>query len=360
MHTYTCNICTFKTNHKNNYANHIKTNKHILKHKLHTQSDSKEMHDYKLINEHVVIEVSPNDNEVSNNLVTPLVTKNKYICEKCSNKFNDRSNLYRHKKKHCKGKHIVSSENNNEPLGELQNHIKSIGGLRDDLKYSLLNVLQEANTQTVLNSQYTYGNNNQSNNNINCNNNSNNNSNNNINNNNNNNISQSIVVNQFGKDDWSHVTDDQMFDMLKRPYSMISEAFKVVNLNNDVPQNHNVMALNKRDGRVKVMEPDGWFSKPKNDVLRDIVDEKYYTMDTFYNNMKDNKPEILKANMREDEIAAYDKFAKEFDNETNEENVNNPNMQPKMNQFKEDCFYSLNDFIYNLRIKRKMERKNAL
>jgi len=61
--------------------------------------------------------------------------------------------------------------------------------------------------------------------------------------------------------------------------------------------------------------------------------------------------------MRPHEIAAYDKFAKAFDDETSIENVNNPDNQPMMNHFRGDCFYSLTDFIFNLRLKRRQEKE---
>jgi len=56
----------------------------------------------------------------------------------------------------------------------------------------------------------------------------------------------------------------------------------MVNLNPNIPQNHNIMMSNKRDGRVRIKELLGWFSKPKDDTFTEVVDEKYYTLDFLF------------------------------------------------------------------------------
>ena len=366
MSNYTCDCCKYETKLKFNYNKHLCTKKHMLLTKNVNNGINVITDDKHVITDdkHVITNddnVITNDNNVitnDNNVITDITNDIKYYnCPNCDIKFTNRFNLSRHKKKYCKGKQLTFNGTPDNDIIQLEGQIKKLG-IKDDVKDSLLNVLNEAHTQNILNSPQALTTSESHNNN------SLNNSHNHLNNcgnnnNSNNNVNQSIVVNQFGKEDWSHVTNKNMFDMLKHPRTMIVEAFKMVNLNPDVPQNHNVMVTNKRDDRVKVKEPLGWFSKPKDDTLTTIVDEKYYTLDSFYNDMKNNHPEILKANMRPDEIAAYDKFVLEFDAETNEHNVNNPEMQPMMNQFRGDCFYSLTDFIFNLRLKRKEEKAAA-
>lgn len=365
MSFYTCNACSYETSSKYNFEKHINTQKH----KNFTQNkgvirDS----DHKHIKP-VTSVITKKGLLVTDSLGLTITRKTPYICSECTKEFSNQSNYNRHKKKYCMGKSIVSGVNSNMrdiELVDLEGKLNDMG-LGEDVKQSLLTVLNSVHAQNILNSSSVYdyneSNNVNSNNSISTNIGSNNNNNigNMMSNNSitNNSLNQNIVVNQFGKDNWDHVSDDKMFDMLKRPKSMIAEAFKIVNLNPDVPENHNVMATNKSDGRIKVKENDGWFSKPKDETLTTIVDEKYYTMDTFYNNMKANYPDILKANMRPDEIATYEKFVLDFDRETNVENVNNPDMQPMMNQFKEDCFYSLTDFIYNLRLRRRLAKEAA-
>ena len=92
-----------------------------------------------------------------------------------------------------------------------------------------------------------------------------------------------------------------------------------------------------------------WKNRDKDGTMTTVVDEKYYELDGYFRNMMDNNPERLKELMTESEISAYNKFANEFDQENNEENVNNPNKQLKTNQFKEDCFCELVDVLDNVK-----------
>jgi len=101
---------------------------------------------------------------------------------------------------------------------ELEGTIRQLG-IKEDIRESLLHVLNESQAKNILNSQDTpitnesYHNNHIGNHIVNS------------GNNNNNNVNQNIVVNKFGKDDWTHVTNMNMFDMLKHPMTMIVEAF---------------------------------------------------------------------------------------------------------------------------------------
>jgi len=167
--------------------------------------------------------------------------------------------------------------------------------------------------------------------------------------NSNNIMQQNLIVNNFGygKDDWSHVTENMYIDFLKKPMNMISAAFKVVNLNKNMPQNHNIRVTNRRNGKVLTWEDAMWNNLQKDGPLRTIVDEKYYEIDSFFRKMMKENPERLKQLMTKDEIQAYINFSDKFDEEMNTLNVNDPSKQPLNIQFREDCFYRLVDILDN-------------
>lgn len=358
---YACFTCSYETDVKSNFTKHIGTKKHkelVKKHPKYRDG-------YQKVVTPMITVIMEKEIVSTDSLGNTITKKKPYQCRYCSKEFNDKSNCNRHENHYCKHKSTVSTSQQyvDNNIIQLEGQIKNME-LEDEIKDSLLDVLNSANIQNIPaiqapTSNTTSNTTNNSHNNNHSNNNNFNINNNHSNNNNNNNVNQNIVVNQFGKETWDHVHNTDMFGMLKRPKTMIVEAFKKVHLNPEVPQNHNIMAQNKRDGRIQVKEGDSWVSKSKNETLTTIVDDKYYDLDSFYNRMKEEHPDILKDNMRPDEIETYEKFSTAFDKETDIQNVNNPAMQPMMNQCKDDCFYALTDFMLNMKLKRKEEREAA-
>lgn len=167
--------------------------------------------------------------------------------------------------------------------------------------------------------------------------------------NSNNIMQQNVIVNNFGhgRDDWSHVTEKMYIDFLKKPYSMISAAFKLVNLNREVPQNHNIRIANRRSGKVLIWEGNMWNNSERDGAMTVVVDEKYYEIDGFFRNMMKNNPDRLKELMTKDEIDAYIKFAAKFDKEMDDSGLNDSDIQPLNAKFREDCFYKLVDILDN-------------
>jgi len=126
-HKFECKICDYNTSKKSSYNNHIKSKKHNIN----------------------VLSTNSND-------IMPQLCSKKYLCANCDKEYNDRSGLWRHKKK-CE-------ENNN-----LQEKIDNIDlSNKDDLIMMLLKQNSEL-LEIVKN-----GTNNTTNTNTNCNNHSNN------------------------------------------------------------------------------------------------------------------------------------------------------------------------------------------
>lgn len=364
MSYYTCNTCSYRTTVKSNFMKHIRTQKHI--------DDTKNIpHNREIVIKNLIPEnevITSKNIVITDSLGISISKEKPSICEYCSKQFTSKTNYYRHKRKFCKGsQQIINPVKPTNDLTQLEGQIKNME-LEDDVKDSLLNVLNNANTQNILNTQAPlnsitntdndYNSNNNHHNVSNSNHHNINNNINNSNNNSNNNVNQNIVVNQFGKESWDHVHNDNMFGMLKHPRTMIVEAFKRVNLDPNQPQNHNILRHNKKDGKVQIKENGEWVSKPGDETMNTVMDDKYYSLDTFYNDMKERNPDMLKANMLPSEIATYETFSKQLDRETNLENINNPEKQPIMNESREQCYYALNDFMVRWK-KQQQEEKEA-
>lgn len=340
MPEYSCKICAYTSNKKSNYVKHIRSNKHV-------QNSAK----YDSNNVQLSLQL-PKQSHLSQK--EAFEKNNTYECEDCDQKFAQKNGLYRHRKHYCKGVEgqlipkeatKVKTSSTNPKHGE-------------QWEKDIDNLLAVSNTtNTLTNSKNTTNSTNNSTNNMHSHN-TNYNHSNNVNSNNtnsNNNVQQNIVLNNFGKDSWDHVSDKEKIELLKKPYDMIKKAFEKVNLNKDVPENRNIRVENQRSGKVLVWEDEMWRNEDKTGTLKEVVGEKYYILDSFFRDLLEKDPQRLHQLMTKDEIRAYTKFSAIFDEETNEYNVNDPEKQPLGDKFAEACFYSLVDELINA----KMEQKKA-
>lgn len=339
MSVYNCDLCSFSTTLKGNYKQHISSGKHknnvlIMKSRDHCSENS-----------------IPNLSHVSQQANESH--KQTHQCPNCGQKFAQKTNFYRHRKHYCKGVKgnlIVKTGSKNETSSELRKKEQK----RAEWKKQIENLT--VNNNTLNNSQNTTSTTSNSHNTTNTTNtNSNNVNSNNVNSNNN--VQQQIVVNNFNKDSWDHVTEKDKIEFLKQPKSMIKLAFQKVNLNDEVPENHNIRVQNQKSGKVLIWEDEMWRNENKRETLIEVVGEKYYILDSFFRNLLENDPERLKKLMTPDEIKRYKEFSEKFDRETNAANVNYPDRQPLNNEFIEDCFYSMVDELIRAKNNRRKERK---
>lgn len=343
MPNYSCSICSYTTDRKSNYQKHMKSNKHMQ---------------YALQYEKQRTKTIPNQSLEANQLSltsqrTNTAKPEPCKCPDCGQEFAQRSGFYRHRKHHCKGVKgtlVVKTGDKNEMTSDLRK--KEQNGAEWKKNVENLFVANNTNnnsqntTTTMSNSHNTTTTTNTNSNNVNS-----------HNVNSNNNVQQQIVVNNFNKDSWDHVTEKDKIEFLKQPKSMIKLAFQKVNLNDEVPENHNIRVQNQKSGKVLVWEDKMWRNENKRETLIEVVGEKYYILDSFFRNLMENDPERLKQLMTADEIRRYKEFSKKFDQETNAANVNFPDRQPLNNEYIEDCFYSLVDELIRLRDKKAKERE---
>ena len=85
----------------------------------------------------------------------------------------------------------------------------------------------------------------------------------------------------------SHITDYLKDELIKIPYGMIPKMIEQVHFNPNCPENKNIALTNKNDNKIKVFSGSKWVYKNKNDTIDDLVDGKYFILDTHYENVCD-------------------------------------------------------------------------
>jgi hypothetical protein len=115
-----------------------------------------------------------------------------------------------------------------------------------------------------------------------------------------NNTQNNIQLNNYGKEDLTHISDNLMNKLLKAPYGMIPKLIEAVHFNKDKPENKNIALTNKKENMVKVFSGNKWIYKNKDETINDLVDGKYFILDNHYDNTQSN-------------LIKYEKFRKIYD-----------------------------------------------
>ena len=103
-------------------------------------------------------------------------------------------------------------------------------------------------------------------------------------------INNTINVNSYGKEDYSHINDQMLNYLVTIPYGMIPKMIEETHFNEGKPENNNIkMTLaNKKDNIIQVYQDNSWIYKDKSQVLSDLMDSKYSVIDTHYDKLENN------------------------------------------------------------------------
>ena len=258
MVIYNCFLCNFTTNIKTNYNTHLNTKKHNNNEQIH-QASKKE----KSTKEHnSPKKVAQKSTKLSQNV----------NCDFCNLKFKTKANMRRHIKNYCK-------KINESDIIVLDNKV-------NDIEYALkFQQNQHEKEKKFLYKQIELllgkvGNTT-------------------INNTNN------IQLNNYGNEDLSHITDKLKNELVKIPYGMIPKLIEEVHFNNKKPENMNISLINKKDNKIKIFNGDKWIYKNKDETITDLLDGKYFILDSYYESIYDNLSKSKKIN--------YEKFRINYD-----------------------------------------------
>ena len=179
--------------------------------------------------------------------------KKLFVCDKCDKSFARQDNLKRHKENYC------FESNNNKEIKEMfllmkEEHFKEKEDLKQQIEVLLTKV---GNNNSVRHTT--------------------------------NNINNTIVLNNYGQEDLSHVTDTIKTELLKIPYGMIPKMIEHIHFNEEKPENKNIIITNSRDNKLKIYKNNKWIYRDKTETLNDLVDSKYFIIDRHFDKAIDNE-----------------------------------------------------------------------
>jgi hypothetical protein len=103
-------------------------------------------------------------------------------------------------------------------------------------------------------------------------------------------INNTININSYGNEDYSHINNNLLNYLVTIPYGMIPKMIEETHFNDSKPENKNIkMTLaNKKDNIIQVYQDNGWIYKDKSQVLDDLMDSKYSVIDTHYDKLENS------------------------------------------------------------------------
>jgi hypothetical protein len=256
---YDCVICKFTSNLKGNYKRHLITTKHIKninKHGVENIDIQKEP--YNSLQNPPKLEGIP-----SKTLQNPPKNIEIFTCNYCSKMFSRKDNMVRHMEERCK-------KNNNVNYKDLFYKAKEeFENEKNELKKHIELLLTKVGNTTTINN------------------------------------TNNIQLNNYGKEDLSHITDNLKIQLLDIPYGAIPKMIEEVHFNDNKPENKNIALTNKKDNKLKVFSNNKWNYRNKDEILHDLIDGKYFILDSYY---EDN------VNKLDKKYKNYDNFRKCYDN----------------------------------------------
>lgn len=223
MDVFKCKRCGYETDHKNNLTRHLKRKKDC----------DKVVEDVK--KEDLLLEVSKRE-----------YNEKTYDCCYCDKRFNTRQS---------KSRHLLTCKKNPENLP--QEAMVPISVV-NELQHQVTMLKEKVEKmECISHSNIT---NNTTNNNI------------------NNGTVNNIVINAFGKEDISYLTESKgyqgyMIKCLKSKIDGVVDFLVKQHFHPNHPENHNMIKLNKKDDFIEVHTGREWKTRFKDDVLEEVFTE---------------------------------------------------------------------------------------
>ena len=246
MVEYNCNLCKKTFDHKSAYGRHLNRQKSCVAGQMVGQI---QMPSKNILNE--------NDD---------IDRKNDNSCMYCDKIFTKRFNLQRHLTNGCKKeasyiKNITESNTSNELSKEI-----------NILKQKILELENKQSTITNTNNS----------NNVN-----------NSNNNTNNGTINNIVINQYGKEDMSHITLQDFKGLFSRCNSCVPFFVELLHFNKDKPENNNIYISNMKSQYLMMYDGAKWKLADKNSTIDDMYDDKCEILINKYEDLKDHLDDTI-------------------------------------------------------------------
>ena len=293
MPLYNCEICNYSTKLKYDFNKHLKTKKHHTNYNK-LSSCSEKSHNFpsktlqnppkndknppkpsgippKVTPKPSKTLQNPAENSENSDNLDNETTNSKciYICEHCNKEFSRKDNLKRHIEMRCKAHKKEEVIDYKEMFYLMKSELEKE---KNEFKKQI-NILLEKVGNTTNNITNT----------------------------------QNIQLNSYGNEDLSHITETLKTELIKIPFGMIPKMIEEVHFNENKPENKNIALTNKKDNKIKVFSNDKWVYRNKDETINDLVDCKYYILDSHYQQMENSKTFTNENKM------TYEKFKTYYD-----------------------------------------------
>ena len=243
IYTHKCDLC-------NKY---FKYNSQLIKHKN---------------NKRKCIDIKDKNNEeikrLYNNILQQIKDKleksNKDKCYFCDKSYSTKGNLKNHINNNCKI--FIQLKSEKDKFKKLINNNKKDNEL-EKIKQELQKIKETIPTATNINIQ------------------------NNINITNNNELH--IHINNFGKEDLSHISNNDYKQYIKDMYTGLINLIKHVHCSKDKPQNYNVYLTNFKGKYIKIFKDNMWLIDDMDDVIDQLKDDKISILNKKVEELNDLK-----------------------------------------------------------------------
>ena len=237
MITYQCDRCGYTTQYRQRFTTHL-NRKRVCPPKI-SSTDIMEMcHKYGIIrksknNDTKMLVNNQNENNFEEN----------YSCEYCFYKFNRKYNLNRHYKR-CKAYHNKQLENINNNMKtniDLTNRICELEKKTDKINTTISSVTTINNT--IDNSK------------------------------------NSIIINNYGNEDLSYLTPEEMTSYVKKLPPGVLKFIEKIHFNPKHPENRNLRITNKKEPLIQIRKKNKWIFDDKMNVISSLLSDKYMLLE---------------------------------------------------------------------------------
>ena len=246
MPLYECKLCNFSSKLKGDFTRHEKSKKH--RNNFATFEIQPKGMVWKNTNEHKknTKEHKKNTKEHKKNTKEHKKNTKTFVCNFCQKTFNTQASQRRHERRYCRENpdfidKMVTLNDSKLKLLQLNNEKleKSNEKLENEKKelYEQVSKLLDKVGDTT-------------------------------------NIQNNIILNNYGNEDLSHITDTIKTNMINLPFYAIPKMIEAIHFNDQKPENKNIVIPNKKENLVKVFQGDKWIYKNKSDTITDLVDSK--------------------------------------------------------------------------------------
>jgi hypothetical protein len=227
----------------------------------------------------------------------PNIEKKKLVCEYCNCELSRIDALSRHIKSRCKVKKFRDMQYNeltqklSEQTEVINNLTEKIQNLEDNNISTSMIVSKSKNSNNKLSKlnntskSITNSNNSHSNNNSN-------NLTNNLNSNNSTNLTNNIIFNStvnFGCESTEKITEKEILKTLKSRSSAFTNFIKLMHINDNIPEQQNILINNLRSNTAIVYEDDKILTKNRREIISELISMRTSDLEDLLNYNYQNK-----------------------------------------------------------------------